>query len=149
MDFLQVCRLNPEYLNPKPETLNPKPSSQNPRLLQRAPRSALEASPLKGVAQATWGFPKIRGTILGVPIIRIVIFWVLYWGSLILGNYHLQGHAGVEGHVTTGFQDSWFRTFGMSCDGDRRILRNARGALSLRARWVSYARCCVSAQPRF
>ena len=27
-----------------------------------------------------WGFPKIRGTILGVPIIRTIIFWALYWG---------------------------------------------------------------------
>ena len=30
-----------------------------------------------------WGFPKIRGTILGVPIIRTIVFWALYWGSLI------------------------------------------------------------------
>ena len=36
-----------------------------------------------------WGFPKIRGTFLGVPIIRIIVFWGLYWGSLILGNYHV------------------------------------------------------------
>ena len=35
------------------------------------------------------GFPKIRGTILGVPIIRTIIFWGLYWGPLILGNYHM------------------------------------------------------------
>ena len=35
-----------------------------------------------------WGFPKIRGTILGVPIIRTIIFWGLYWGPIILGNYH-------------------------------------------------------------
>ena len=34
------------------------------------------------------GFPKIMGTILGVPIIRIIVFWGLYWGPLILGNYH-------------------------------------------------------------
>ena len=27
------------------------------------------------------GFPKIRGTILGVPI-RIIVFWGLYWGPL-------------------------------------------------------------------
>ena len=33
------------------------------------------------------GFPKIRGTFLGVPIIRTIVFWGLYWGSLILGNY--------------------------------------------------------------
>ena len=26
-----------------------------------------------------WGFPKIRGTILGVLIIRTIIFWGLYW----------------------------------------------------------------------
>ena len=28
----------------------------------------------------TWG--------LGVPIIRIMVFWGLYWGPPILGNYH-------------------------------------------------------------
>ena len=28
----------------------------------------------------TWGLPKIRGTILGVPITRTIIFWGLYWG---------------------------------------------------------------------
>ena len=27
-----------------------------------------------------WGFPKIRGTILRAPIIRSIVFWVLYWG---------------------------------------------------------------------
>ena len=26
------------------------------------------------------GFPKIRGTILGVPIIRTIVFGGLYWG---------------------------------------------------------------------
>ena len=36
-----------------------------------------------------WGCPKIRGTFLGVPIIRIIVFWGLYWGPLILGNYQL------------------------------------------------------------
>ena len=39
-----------------------------------------------------WVFPKIRGTFLGVPIIRIVIYLGLYWGPLILGNYHLSIH---------------------------------------------------------
>ena len=34
------------------------------------------------------GVPKIRGTILGVPIIRNVVHWGLYWVPLILGNYH-------------------------------------------------------------
>ena len=37
----------------------------------------------------TWGFPKIRGTILGVPIVRTIVFWGLHWGPLILGNYHI------------------------------------------------------------
>ena len=26
------------------------------------------------------GFPKIRGTIWGVPVIVITLFWGLYWG---------------------------------------------------------------------
>ena len=37
-----------------------------------------------------WGFPKIMGTFLGVPIIRTIVFWGLYWGPLILGNYHIR-----------------------------------------------------------
>ena len=32
-------------------------------------------------------FPKIRGTILGVPIIRTITFWGPYWGSAIWGKY--------------------------------------------------------------
>ena len=36
-----------------------------------------------------WGFPKIRSTLLGVPIVRTIIYWGLYWGPLILGNYHV------------------------------------------------------------
>ena len=31
-------------------------------------------------AESMWEFPKIRGTILGVPIIRTIVFWGLYWG---------------------------------------------------------------------
>ena len=36
-----------------------------------------------------WVFPKIRGTFLGAPIIRSIKFWGLYWGPLVLGNYHV------------------------------------------------------------
>ena len=36
-----------------------------------------------------WEFPIIRGTLLGVPIIMIVVYRRLYWGPLILGKYHL------------------------------------------------------------
>ena len=39
------------------------------------------------------GVPKIRGTLFGVPIlIRTVVFWGLYWGPPILGNYHIVSH---------------------------------------------------------
>ena len=31
---------------------------------------------------------EIRGTILGVLPKRIVVFWDLYWGLLVLGDYH-------------------------------------------------------------
>ena len=37
-----------------------------------------------------WDFPKIRGTLLGVPVIRTIVFWGLYWGSPILGNYYIE-----------------------------------------------------------
>ena len=36
-----------------------------------------------------WGLPKIRGTFLGVPIRRTIVYWGLYWGPPSLGNYHL------------------------------------------------------------
>ena len=36
-----------------------------------------------------WVVPKIRGTFLGAPSIRTMVFGGLYWGPLILGNYHL------------------------------------------------------------
>ena len=38
------------------------------------------------ISLVTWRFPKSRGTFLGVPIIRTIVFWGLYWGPLILGN---------------------------------------------------------------
>ena len=41
-----------------------------------------------------WGFPKTRGTILGVPIIRTIVFCV-YIGVPILGNDHL-GRVAIE-----------------------------------------------------
>ena len=43
---------------------------------------------MKTPQKATWGFPNKRGTFLGVPITRTIIFWGLYWGPPILGNYH-------------------------------------------------------------
>ena len=47
-----------------------------------------EGSEVQGVQTARCsacskrGFPKIRGTFLGVGIIRILLFKVLYWGPL-------------------------------------------------------------------
>ena len=35
------------------------------------------------------GFPK-WGPVWGVPIIEIVVFWGLWWGPPILGNYCLE-----------------------------------------------------------
>ena len=35
---------------------------------------------------AQMGFPKIRGAILEVPIIRTLVLWVLYWGPPYFGK---------------------------------------------------------------
>ena len=34
-------------------------------------------------------FLKLGVPFLGVPIRRIIVYWGLYWGPLILGNYHI------------------------------------------------------------
>ena len=41
---------------------------------------------------------------LRVPIIRILVYWCLYWGPLISGNYHLQ--CGVWGLSARGLRGS-------------------------------------------
>ena len=38
------------------------------------------------ITKGIWGFPKIRGTILVVPIIMNLVFWVLYWGPPYFGK---------------------------------------------------------------
>ena len=35
-----------------------------------------------------WEFPKIRGTFLGVPIIRNIVYWGLHWGPLFYKPQH-------------------------------------------------------------
>ena len=40
------------------------------------------------VLETVSGFPKIRDTILGVPIIRIMMFWGLHWDTY--GNYGMR-----------------------------------------------------------
>ena len=37
-----------------------------------------------------WGVSKIMGTFLGVSKIRTIVYWGLYWGPLILRNYHME-----------------------------------------------------------
>ena len=36
------------------------------------------------------GFPKVGVPFLGVPVIRILVYWGLCWGPLMLGNYHIK-----------------------------------------------------------
>ena len=51
------------------------------------------SSPAKGLREddvgSIWAFPKIRDTLLGGPLIRIIVYCGLYWGPPILGNYHM------------------------------------------------------------
>ena len=60
-------------------------SAEVQQMQQRRSKWSKEPS----LAKVIWGFPKIGGTFSGVPILRIIICWGLYWGPPILGNYHL------------------------------------------------------------
>ena len=42
--------------------------------------SVLSSTPLSNswIIFIIWGFPIIRGTLLGLPILRIIVFWGLY-----------------------------------------------------------------------
>ena len=67
---------------------------------------------LLGLQRDMWGFPKIRGTRLGVLIMRIIIFGGLYWGPIILGNYHMRlrvskAHTDDIGDVEVLYRDLW------------------------------------------
>ena len=59
--------------------------------VQQMQRRRSKGSKEPSLAKVIWGFPKIGGTFLGVPIIRTIVFWGLYLGPSILGNYHLAG----------------------------------------------------------
>ena len=43
----------------------------------------------RGIKSGYIGVPKIRCTFLGVPLIKIIVYWGLYWGPLFWGNYHI------------------------------------------------------------
>ena len=53
----------------------------------------------------TWEFPKIRATFLGVPIVRIILFWGLHWGPSFLGNYHMSCALQVTSQATMPLQE--------------------------------------------
>ena len=67
----------------KTNTLNPKPTGKYLRIPKTYPVE-VEGNPKGPIG----GLPKIRGTILGAPIVRTIVYWGLYWGPLVLGNYH-------------------------------------------------------------
>ena len=51
-----------------------------------------------------WEFPKIRGTFLGVPIIRIIVYWGLYWGPLTFGKLPYWDNGKENGSYYLGFR---------------------------------------------
>ena len=67
---------------------------------------------------------------MGVPIIRIIVFWGLYWGPLILGNYHIElrtHYLGVSwqlfdalgswAHGGSSYEEFWFGLQGLGSGG--------------------------------
>ena len=54
-----------------------------------------------------WVVPKIKGPLLGVPIIRMIVFWGLYCGPPILGSYHLGNFRGSWGPLKSGLRCLW------------------------------------------
>ena len=53
-------------------------------LVQLGPHSEKEPPKLR---MEKWRFPTIRSTFLrGFLIIRTIVYWGLYWGTLVLGN---------------------------------------------------------------
>ena len=58
-----------------PQTLNPK--SLNPTFRTDSSNLHTLHSWLRVATWPIWGFPIIRGTFLGVPIIRTIVFWGL------------------------------------------------------------------------
>ena len=47
------------------------------------------------------GFPNIRGTFVGVPRTRIIVFWGLYWGRLFWEIAKLDGTSDLQGNVAS------------------------------------------------
>ena len=68
----------------------------------------------------------MRGTILVVPIIRTIVFWGLYWGPLILGNYHLS-----EVHIYTLILVISFTPHPLSAPGNKVLRPTQEGAVPI------------------
>ena len=56
---------------------------------RRGFQAPLKMSAAKYLSIIWGGFPKVGVIFSRAPIMRIVVFWGLYWGSPILGNYHI------------------------------------------------------------
>ena len=102
------CRIALFKLSSRHHRPTPRPGSQKSfskvdehrdqakQLLRRRPcrvhhggcRTFLDLVPRDCELVQFGGFPKL-GYFFGIPIIRILVFWGLYWGPLILGNYHV------------------------------------------------------------
>ena len=55
------------------------------------------------------GVSQIKGTILGVPTIRIIVFRGLHWGPASYGNYHIsfEVYSKLGTHFTIIIQQIW------------------------------------------
>ena len=65
------------------------------------------------------GVSQKYGTILGVSIVRAIVFGGLYWGPLILGNYQFQGLKNHRSWTTSVWEredESWRHNDGEDAD---------------------------------
>ena len=95
------------------------------------------SSPIRCKAKRV--FPKIRGTSLGVPMMRTVVFWGLYRGPLILGNYRiawsfLPRHRGLQAQNSSWYSLAFFSSH-VRCRG----VRSGCGLLFKRAPQGGYS----------
>ena len=86
----------PQSVSRNPQQGTPQKLRKSPCNLTCMPARAMLSRPdasedLRGSQSSELhvGFPKIRGSLLGVPTIRTIVFGGLYWGPLILGSYHV------------------------------------------------------------
>ena len=68
-----------------------------------------------------WGVPKIRGTFLGIPKTKTIVCWGLYWGTLILGNYHVSTLTSPFTGCDNPFEQFGPKRFRLSCVGSSNL----------------------------